>query len=142
MTRTLDGLTIGEAAKAAGVTRKAVRVYERRGLLPAAPRTAAGYRLYDHTHVELLRFIRRARLLGLRLDDVGEVLAIHAGGEPPCVAVRGMLDARIAEIDAALAELRALRSTLTEAVKHADHDLGAAVVCGIIEDSPVRSPSS
>ncbi|WP_409473638.1 MerR family DNA-binding transcriptional regulator [Streptomyces sp. HC307] len=39
-------LTIGQAAKAAGVTRKAMRVYEARGLLPAAERTAAGYRLY------------------------------------------------------------------------------------------------
>lgn len=40
-------LAIGQAAQAAGVTRKAIRVYEARGLLPAAERTTAGYRVYD-----------------------------------------------------------------------------------------------
>lgn len=54
-------LTIGPAAKAAGVTRKAVRVYEAKGLLPDPQRTAAGYRLYSDHDVARLRFIRRAR---------------------------------------------------------------------------------
>jgi len=77
------GLTIGQAAKAAGVTRKAVRVYEARGLLPAPDRSTAGYRLYDPHDVELLAFIRRARTLGLHLDDIRDVLAIRDGGTPP-----------------------------------------------------------
>lgn len=141
MTRTLGGLTIGQAAKAAGVSRKAVRVYERHGLLPAAQRSPSGYRLYDRSHVELLTFIRRARLLGLHLDDIREVITIHASGEPPCTAVRGMLDARIAEIDTMVAELLALRSTLSDAVQRAGQRRApAAVVCGIIEDA-LESPS-
>lgn len=74
------GLTIGKAAKAAGVTREAVRAHEARGLLPAAERTEAGYRLYDQHDIELLTFIRRARALGLHLDDVRDVLAIRNGG--------------------------------------------------------------
>jgi predicted transcriptional regulator len=60
------GLTIGQAAQAAGVTRKAVRVYEAKGLLAAADRTIAGYRLYTERDVELLTFIRRARTLAPR----------------------------------------------------------------------------
>ncbi|WP_425465242.1 MerR family DNA-binding transcriptional regulator [Nonomuraea diastatica] len=54
-------LPIGQAAQAAGLTRKAVRRYEAKGLLPPAERSAAGYRLYDEADVELLSFIRRAR---------------------------------------------------------------------------------
>ncbi|MGH3520341.1 MAG: MerR family transcriptional regulator [Natronosporangium sp.] len=108
------GLTIGQAARAAGVTRKAVRVYEAKGLLPTAERTTAGYRLYDQQDVELLTFIRRTRALGLHLDDVREVLAVRDGGVPPCAQVRDMLDDRITEIDATVAELLALRKTLTE----------------------------
>ncbi|MFD8427798.1 heavy metal-responsive transcriptional regulator [Streptomyces coelicoflavus] len=143
---TRPGLTIGQAAKAAGVTRKAVRVYEARGLLPAAERTGAGYRLYDQRDIELLTFIRRARTLGLHLDDIRDVLAIRDGGSPPCATVRDLLDARIAEIDATVAELLALRKTLAATRQRAEDctDGQAASVCGIIEDSQTddRSRSS
>src|SRR6266511_2889158 len=88
-------LTIGKAAQAAGLTRKAVRVYEARGLLPSTQRSDSGYRLYDHHDIEVLTFIRRARSLGLRLDDIRDVLAIHAGGRPPCATVRALLGDRM-----------------------------------------------
>ncbi|WP_409473625.1 MerR family transcriptional regulator [Streptomyces sp. HC307] len=115
----LQGMTIGQAAQAAGLTRKAVRVYESKSLLPAADRSTAGYRLYTSADVELLTFIR-ARTLGLHLDDVREVLEIHRGGTPPCNAVRDLLDARIAEIDTTVKELLTLRQTLAETRKAAD----------------------
>ncbi|MGW7463852.1 MerR family DNA-binding protein [Streptomyces xantholiticus] len=66
-------------------------------LWKSAARPATGS---THVDVELLTFIRRARALGLRLEDVHEVLEIRRGGTPPCDAVRDLLDARIAEIDA------------------------------------------
>lgn len=133
----LQQLTIGQAARAAGLTRKAMRVYEARGLLPAAERTTAGYRLYSQDDVELLTFIRRARTLGLHLDDIRDVLVIRNGGTPPCATVRDLLDARIAEIDAAVAELLALRETLTDTRKRADActDEVPVTVCSIIEDT-------
>ncbi|GAB2883063.1 Cd(II)/Pb(II)-responsive transcriptional regulator [Streptomyces deserti] len=131
------GLTIGKAAQAAGVTRKAVRVYEAKGLLPAAERTTTGYRLYSQADVELLTFIRRACTLGLRLDDIREVLAIRDGGIPPCATVRDLLDARIAEIDAAVTDLLALRTTLVTTRGRADDcpDERPVTVCSIIEEA-------
>ncbi|GAB2882874.1 Cu(I)-responsive transcriptional regulator [Streptomyces deserti] len=130
-----SGLTIGQAAKAAGVTRRAVRVYEARGLLPAAERTGAGYRLYAERDIERLAFIRRARALGLHVDGIREVLAICDGGTQPCGTVRALLDARIAEIDATVAELLALRKTLTDIRQRADARAEGepATVCAIIE---------
>lgn len=115
----LHQLTIGQAAEAAGLTRKAVRVYEARGLLPSAERSTAGYQLYDQEVIELLTFIRRARTLGLHLDDIREVLAIRDGGIP-CDTVRDLLEDRIAEIDATVTDLLALRKTLTDTRQRAD----------------------
>ncbi|UGY92414.1 heavy metal-responsive transcriptional regulator [Streptomyces gobiensis] len=130
------GLTIGQAARAAGVTRKAVRVYEAKGLLPEAERSTAGYRLYDQADVELLTFIRRARTLGLHLDDIRSILSIKNGGAPPCAAVRDVLDARLAEIDTAVSELLALRESLVATRQGAEAcDDASAVVCAIIEES-------
>ncbi|KOV63019.1 MerR family transcriptional regulator [Streptomyces sp. AS58] len=130
-------MTIGQTARAAGLTRKAVRVYEARGLLPEAERSMAGYRLYTLADVKLLTFIRQARALGLHLDDVREVLEIRRGGTPPCDAVRDLLDARIAEIDATVVDLLALRQTLTETREAAgDRPTGEpSTVCSIIEEA-------
>ena len=91
--------TVRQAGRAAGVTRKAIRVYEARGLLSPTERTAAGYRLFSDTEVDTLRFIRRARSLGLGLDEIAEVLAERRDGGAPCASVRGRLAERVAEID-------------------------------------------
>ncbi|KUL35471.1 MerR family DNA-binding protein [Streptomyces regalis] len=133
----LSGLTIGQVAQPAGGTRKAVRLYEAKGLLPAAERSAVGCRLCTEHDVELLTFIRRARTLGLHLDNIRDVLGIRDGGIAPCATVRDLLDARIAEIDATVAEPAALRETLTDTRQRADDRTGGeppVTVCTIIED--------
>ena len=70
----MDGttLTIGQLAEAAGVHLETVRYYERRGLLPEPPRSAAGYRLYGLDDVDRLRLITRAKALGFTV--VGDAL--------------------------------------------------------------------
>jgi MerR family copper efflux transcriptional regulator len=131
------GVTIGQAARAAGVTRKAVRLYEAKGLLPKTDRSTSGYRLHSPSDVELLVFIRRARALGLHLDDIRDILDVKMRGTAPCGTVRDLLDARIAEIDAAVSELLALRRTLTATSSAAADCTDAfATVCSIIETGP------
>ncbi len=77
-------LTVGQVAEAAGVSAKAVRLYEARGLLPPATCSAAGYRVFDESDVDPVRFIRRARSLGLSLDAAAEILATRRSGKVPC----------------------------------------------------------
>jgi MerR family copper efflux transcriptional regulator len=129
-------LTIGQVAAAAGVTRKAVRVYEAKGLLTPAARSTSGYRLYDRHDVELLTFIRRARTLGLHLGDIGQILAIRSGGTPPCAAVRDLLDDRIANIDATVADLLNLRRSLISTRVRADDccEEDTAAICRAIDE--------
>ena len=69
-----QALTIGQLAKATGVAAKTIRYYEQVGVLPTPGRTAGGYRKYDQSGVQRLRFIRRARSLGLPLRDVKTVI--------------------------------------------------------------------
>ncbi|WP_051814681.1 MerR family DNA-binding protein [Streptomyces iakyrus] len=130
-------MTVGQAAQAAGVTRRAVRLYEERGLLASAPRTAAGYRLYDQDDIDTLVFIRQARALDLPLDDIAAILALRRGGTAPCTAVRELVDARIAEIDRTIADLRALRASLVatrrDAAEASPASQPGGAVCPIIE---------
>jgi DNA-binding transcriptional MerR regulator len=109
-------LRISELAQRSGVSASALRYYEDIGLLPAG-RTPAGYRTYDEHAQERLRFIAAAKRLELPLSAIGELLAVW--DSDACRAVkrelRPLLDERIAETDAGLAELGALRETLAEA---------------------------
>lgn len=61
-------MTIGEVAALAEVPPATVRYYERRGLIAAAPRTRAGYRVYGEDTAERLRFIRHAQRGGRRTN--------------------------------------------------------------------------
>lgn len=132
-----DTVTAGQAASRAGITRKALRLYEAKGLVDEPPRTPAGYRLYCADDVAVLTFIRQARTLGLRLDDIAAILDIRRHGSTPCTAVRTLIDTRIDEIDSAIADLRALRRSLvsTRGVHSVDRDAvtAPAAICPIVE---------
>lgn len=133
-------VTVGTAAELAGVSRKAIRLWEARGLLPQTERTAAGYRLFDEADLEVLRFIRRAKALGLSLEEINEILDLQRGGGHPCTRVTQLLDEHLHQIEQTMAELRQLRHALLSARRAADQarDAGnASVVCQIIESSPV-----
>ncbi len=131
-------MTVSRAARRAGLTPKAVRLYESKGLLDPAPRTDAGYRLYQDEDVEVLRFVRQARALGLNLAEIGEIIDLQRRGAQPCGRVLGLVETRLKEVDRALRDLRALRRTLHRA-RDAATDSQArgddAVVCRIIESA-------
>lgn len=134
------GMTIGEAASAIGVSAKAIRLWEARGLMPGIERTPAGYRLFGEDDLALLRFIRQARALGMSLGEIGDVLDLRRAGTAPCARVTQMLDERIREIDRALAALERLREALLAARERADEAPREAtdgpMLCRIIEQVP------
>lgn len=132
-------ITVGRAARRSGLTQKAVRLYEARGLLGPAERTEAGYRTYAQRDVELLRFIRRAKSLGLRLDEIKEIIDLERDGTQPCEKVLQILGSHIQEIDRTITDLRALKKSLVQvrdAALASDQRGEAAVVCRIIESQP------
>lgn len=135
-------MTIGQAAAASGLSPKAIRLYETRGLIDPAKRTESGYRTYRPDDVALLNFIRRAKSLGLRLDEIRQIIDLQRGGRQPCTTVLGLVDGRIAEIDDTIAELQALRTALAAVRRDAEKAMREgrnAVVCTIIERAtPVR----
>ena len=76
VTAPAGGLRVGELAEAVGVKADTVRYYERAGLLPAPARTSSGYRTYDASAVDRMKFIQGAQRLGRRLADIQQLLTI------------------------------------------------------------------
>lgn len=109
-------MTIGRLAADAGVGIDTVRYYEREGLMPAPPRNQSGYRHYDAAGATRLRFIRRARELGFSLDDVRELLAVSADGGHGTQAMRERAEARLADVERRIAELRRVQRGLKKLV--------------------------
>lgn len=129
-------LTAGDVAKAIGIGVQTLHYYEREGLLPPIPRSAAGYRLYDDAAVERVRFIKKAQALGLPLDEINEVLRLAEQGACPCGHVQAALGAKLAEVDARLRELRSFRKELANLVaRSAELSTGSdgASICAIVE---------
>lgn len=127
------GLKIGEAARLAGVTVKAVRFYEQKGLLPPVKRSSSGYRLYSNQEVARLVFIRRATRVGLSLEEVREMLAFHDRSEQPCPHLRVALKRKVDELDQHIAMLTAFREhlmRLQEAAESIPYD--ARAICPVI----------
>lgn len=107
-------MLIGELGKRLNVNPKTIRYYEKIGLLPPPARTPAGYRLYSEEDAERLAFIRRARALDFSLDEIREILALRERGEAPCPYVLRQIEAKIAEVDRKIEQLRRLRAELEE----------------------------
>ncbi|MEC4018497.1 heavy metal-responsive transcriptional regulator [Streptomyces sp. H27-D2] len=132
-------LTVGRVAKQAGLSPKAVRLYEANGLIDPAERTAAGYRSYPEKALPELHFIRQAQALGLSLKEIKRILDLQRQGAQPCDLVTSLLDEHLAEIDRRIEDLQTLRETLKSARDRADQaaDRGEpGVICHIIEATP------
>ena len=108
----MDGLTIGQVAKSARVNVETVRYYERRGLLPEPPRRPSGYRSYTPDVVRRIQFIRHAQQLGFSLEEVGNLLRLRVDPETSCREVRQRADAKIADIERKIDDLRNMRQAL------------------------------
>jgi len=73
-------MTVGEVARRSGVTRKALRLYEARGILPPPRRTAAGYRIYAPDVLDALDFVQQGRRLGLTLAEIKHIISLRRSG--------------------------------------------------------------
>ena len=130
------GMRSGQVARAAGVNSETLRYYERRGLLDAPRRTAGGHRLYAPEAITVLRVIKAAQRLGFTLDEVRELLQAgqHHHGVRPDETLQARALVKLAEVNAKIADLHVIRSTLMEAVNAGCDDL---IACAANECCPL-----
>jgi MerR family transcriptional regulator, copper efflux regulator len=129
--------TIGELAARAGITRDALRYYERLGVIPRAPRTSGGFRVYSADVLTRLRFIKQAQRQGLTLAEIRELLRLDKSrGASQCRTVQLLLQRKLADVDARLTELQEFRRTLDGYVSRCDRALADAsdAACPVVDD--------
>jgi len=105
-----ENFTIAGVARHAGVGVETVRYYERRGLVPQPTRSAGSVRRYSRTHVERIRFIRRAQELGLTLEEIETLLALEDGADRS--SIRRIAAVRLEEIRRRITDLKSMERAL------------------------------
>jgi MerR family mercuric resistance operon transcriptional regulator len=117
----IQSLTIGKLAAAGGVGVETIRFYQRKGMLDQ-PERGGGVRRYGSTDLQRLRFIRQAQAAGFTLEEIRELLALDSSEDR--ARARSMARARVAVIDARIAELRRARDALERLAKQCENSRG------------------
>lgn len=116
-----EELRIGQVAERSGVSIDTVRYYERRRLLPAAPRTAGGYRVFTSEAIERVLFIKQAQELGFSLEEISTLLTTK--GTNDCIRVHDLLDVKLTELDARMKAMRDFRLKLVHYLAECEEEL-------------------
>ncbi|MCU0532375.1 MAG: MerR family DNA-binding protein [Hydrococcus sp. Prado102] len=103
---------IGQVAARSGIPIKTIRYYEELGLLRLSGRTQGGFRQFSEEVFSRLRFIKQAQLLGLSLQEIGELLELYERGKPPRTEVKQKLKDAIAKIERQIEQLKKLQVDL------------------------------
>ncbi len=105
-------MKIGQLAQRAEVNIDTVRYYEREGLLPKPERLSSGYRIYGEGDVKRLRFVRRAKALGLTLPEIRDLLELSRSRDDDMTAMKAVALDKIVDVKARISELERLRIAL------------------------------
>ena len=110
-------MTVNEVARQAGIPAHVVRYYTRAGLLKPRRDPDNHYRLYTKSDLTRLRFIRRAKLLGFTLGDVGQILRDADRRRSPCPRTRAIIMTRLGESERQSSTLLTLQQRMKKATR-------------------------
>jgi MerR family transcriptional regulator, copper efflux regulator len=137
----MKALTIGKAAREAGVGVETVRFYERQGLIEQPPKPlGSGVRTYSPDMVARIRFIREAQQIGFSLREIGELLTLRADPSADCSDVREQASAKLEEVCRKIERLREIGAALQTLIA-ACPGRGALQACSIMDALTQRSDS-
>lgn len=108
-------MNIGDVASRTGLPAKTIRYYEEIGLI-TPQRDLNGYRRFREQDLHKLTFLGRARALGFTIEDCRTLLALYEDQSRASADVKQVARDHLARIETKIADLIAMRDTLTELV--------------------------
>ncbi|WP_338561750.1 Cu(I)-responsive transcriptional regulator [Erwinia sp. E_sp_B04_7] len=125
-------MNISDVAKKTGLTSKAIRFYEEKGLVTAPLRSENGYRSYTARHIEELTLLRQSRQVGFTLEECREMVMLFNNPQRHSADVKARTLDKVAEIESHIRELNQMRDRLLALAASCPGDNGAD--CPIIND--------
>lgn len=112
-----SGMTRGGLAKRTGCNAETIRYYEKIGLMPEPLRSASGYRQYDETHEQRLRFVMRGRELGFAIEDLKSLLNLVDRKAVSCGEVEKLAKVHIRSVRQKIDDLKRMEGVLSDTVR-------------------------
>lgn len=133
-------LTVSKLAQLAAVSSDAVRFYAKEGLIAAAAKTAAGYRLYDERAVRRIRFIKQAQKCGFRLTEIRELLTLRNNHQACCQDIRSVAVEKKLQLEHKVKMLQSMSQALTHLITACHDGTQALDGCPILAalESPLK----
>jgi DNA-binding transcriptional MerR regulator len=123
-------MTIGEVAQKAGVAQSVIRYYEAAGLM-ARPSRKHGARQYDDDAVDQLKILRSLRRTGITIRGLATITSQQRGSNVRREVWLGVVERRIAELDALMIEAQESKRRLEETI--ACQCEGDAKICSMLQ---------
>lgn len=108
-------MNIGDVSARSGLPAKTIRYYEEIGLIKPQ-RSENGYRHFAETDLHKLAFLGRARALGFTIEDCRLLMALYEDESRASADVKQLAQEHLTKIETKIADLKAMRDTLTELV--------------------------
>ena len=125
-------MNISDVAKKTGLTSKAIRFYEEKGLMTAPFRAENGYRSYTQKHLDELTLLRQARQVGFNLEECRELVNLFNDPARHSADVKTRTLQKVADIEKHISELQAMRQQLLALAESCPGDDSAD--CPIIDN--------
>lgn len=141
-----EGFFIGELSRKVGVSPHTIRYYERLGLIKPPKRSKTRYRVYSKEDEARLRFIQQAKLFGLSLEEIKEIINLRNKGFAPCEHLKGIIKRHLDDLNCRIQEMITFRDELArryESLKSIT-DIPTGTICGLIEQEvpPSKVPNN
>ncbi len=124
-------MNISDIARKTGLSGKAIRFYEEKGIITPPERSANGYRHYVGHHIEELTLLRQARQVGFSLEECRELVGMFNDPQRHSADIKARTLRKVQELDRQMAELQQMRQRLLTLAESCPGDDGAA--CPIID---------
>lgn len=118
-------MNISDVAKKTGLTSKAIRFYEEKGLVTPPLRSENGYRSYTQSHIDELTLLRQARQVGFNLEECKELVHLFNDPGRRSADVKARTLQKVAEIERHIVELNDMRAQLLALAESCPGDDGA-----------------
>jgi len=133
MAKTIEKLTIGKLAERTGISADTLRYYEKMGLIKAASRSSAGYRIYGDDAEHIIQFIRGAKTLNFTLEEIRQLLTLNRSDKATCAEVLQHTTGKIAEAEQKIRELKEVKKALLVLTKECPGDGTSSADCPILD---------
>jgi len=110
-------MTRGELANRTGCNAETIRYYEKIRVMPEPPRSASGYRQYDETHEQRLRFVMRGRELGFAIEELKNLLNLVDRNAVSCGEVEKLAKLHLGSVRKKIDDLKRMESVLSDTVR-------------------------